>query len=125
MIAPATAFAKILICDNQQDTRAQLRQVLSDAGYHPVITKTLPEVFPLIDSEQPKLLLLGITDSNEQVLHMASYLRHRGIDIPFFFLTSKHDTLSCAYSIAVGAAGYFKKPINKVDLLCRIEEILF
>src|SRR5260221_6659262 len=98
MIAPNIAYKKILVCDNQLETRTHLRQVLMDAGYQPLIAQNMDEVVPLIESENPKLLLLEVTDSNENVVQVASYLRQSGMEIPMFFMTSNHDTLSCDYS---------------------------
>ena len=124
MIAPAIGYTKILVCDNQLETRTHLGQVLMDAGYQPLIAKNMDEVVPLIESENPKLLLLEVTESNENVFQVASYLRQSGMEIPMFFMTSNHDTLSCVYSMVVGAAGYFRKPIDTEELLCRIEDVI-
>lgn len=119
-----TSAAQIIVCDDEHDIRDFLKFFLHQNGYEPLLASDIKEVFHLIDTKQPRLILLDIRMPEQDGFEIAETLRRQGNNIPIIFITA-HDNMFCrVYSPTVGAVGYFTKPLDTDALLHRIEQVL-
>lgn len=114
---------RILVVDDDPHTLRNVRIILSQAGYSPVVTGNPVEVPTLIREERPNLVLLDLvlpgTDGielMEQTPEMAG--------LPVIFLSAYGRDQTVADALKKGASDYLVKPFSPTELVARIEAAL-
>ena len=114
---------RVLAVDDDPQALRYVRDVLTRAGYAPVVTGDPADVPRLMAEHQPHLALLDLllpgTDGIE-LMHEV----HRVADVPVIFLSvyGQDDTVARAFDM--GAADYLVKPFSPTELAARIRAAL-
>ena len=120
---PAQGRVRVLAVDDDPQALRYVRDVLTRAGYAPVVTGDPADVPRLMAEHQPHLALLDLvlpgTDGIE-LMHQV----HRIADVPVVFLSvyGQDDTVARAFDM--GAADYLVKPFSPTELAARIRAAL-
>ena len=116
---------KVFLVDDDVMFEEVIVHLLSDK-YEIILSNSGEEALNKIIKCKPDLILLDIIlpgMDGWQVFHTI-----KGItlinNIPIAFLTSLSEEEGLEHAKQIGAAGYFRKPIEKDDLLTGIEKIL-
>ena len=117
---------RILIVEDQEDNRAILRDLLSQAGYELIEAADGEEGVKLARDEHPDLILMDIQlpviDGYEAMR------RIKGTDglksIPIIAVTSYALSGDEAKARAAGCDGYVTKPFSPRDLLAKVRHYL-
>ena len=117
---------RILIIEDQEDNRAILRDLLSQAGYTLLEATDGVEGVELAQSERPDLILMDI-----QLPVIDGYEATRRIkakpelkSIPIIAVTSYALSGDETKARAVGCDGYVTKPFSPRDLLAKVRAYL-
>jgi two-component system cell cycle response regulator DivK len=117
---------RILIVEDQEDNRAILRDLLSQAGYSLIEAADGEEGVKLAQSERPDLILMDI-----QLPVIDGYEATRRIkgvpdlkSIPIIAVTSYALSGDEAKARAAGCDGYVTKPFSPRDLLAKVRAYL-
>ncbi len=117
---------RILIIEDQEDNRAILRDLLSQAGYELIEAVDGEEGVELAQSERPDLILMDI-----QLPLIDGYEATRRIkakpelkSIPIIAVTSYALSGDEAKARAAGCDGYVTKPFSPRDLLAKVRAYL-
>ena len=117
---------RILIIEDQEDNRAILRDLLSQAGYELIEAADGEEGVKLAQSERPDLILMDI-----QLPVIDGYEATRRIkakpdlkSIPIIAVTSYALSGDEAKARAAGCDGYVTKPFSPRDLLAKVRAYL-
>lgn len=117
---------RILIIEDQEDNRAILRDLLSQAGYALIEAADGEEGVELAQSERPDLILMDI-----QLPLIDGYEATRRIkakpelkSIPIIAVTSYALSGDEAKARAAGCDGYVTKPFSPRDLLAKVRAYL-
>jgi two-component system cell cycle response regulator DivK len=117
---------RILIVEDQEDNRAILRDLLSQAGYALIEAADGEEGVKLAQREQPDLILMDI-----QLPVIDGYEATRRIkgvpelkSIPIIAVTSYALSGDEARARAAGCDGYVTKPFSPRDLLAKVRTYL-
>ena len=114
---------RVLAVDDDPQTLRYVRDVLSSAGYAPIVTGDPGEVLNLVAEEMPQLVLLDLmlpgTDGIElmkEVLEIS--------EVPVIFLSAygREDLIARAFD--GGAEDYVIKPFSPTELAARIRAAL-
>lgn len=113
----------ILVVDDDPQTLIDVREVLSDAGYLPVVTSNPDEMEGLLDEHRPHLVLLDLVlPGTDGIELMARILEHA--DIPVLFLSAYGHDEAIARALEAGAVDYVVKPFSSTELVARIRAAL-
>ena len=97
----------------------QVRNILSAAGYRPVVTAELQEVRRLVAEERPHLILLDMmlpgADGIELMRDLSAVSR-----APVVFLSAYGGDQVIAHALEAGATDYIVKPFFPTELVARI-----
>ncbi len=116
-------MAKIMIIEDDESIRSELKELLQNSGYETVILKDFNNSLNEILSVSPDLLLLDINIPYMNGEVLLQNLRKQS-NIPVIMVTSKNSETDEALSISYGADDYIIKPYNPNILLLRIGAVL-
>ena len=108
--------------DNPQDLR-YVRDVLTKAGYSPVVTGDPADVPRLMAEERPHLVLLDLVLPGSDGIDLMNDIRKRA-DVPVIFLSIYGQDETIARAFDMGATDYVVKPFSPTELTARIRAAL-
>ena len=115
----ATDGDPILVVDDDPQTLRQVRSVLSNAGYAPMVTADPEEALRLMAENRPRLVLLDMmlpgSDGIELMRDMSGIT-----DAPVVFLSAYGGDQMIAQALESGAADYIMKPFSPTELVARV-----
>ena len=119
----ADEHARILAVDDDPQTLRQVRDVLSRAGYEPVVTADPQEAVRLMESERPQLVLLDLVFPDTDGIELMQDILDIS-EVPVIFLTAYGRDLNIERAFDRGAADYMAKPFSPTELTARIRAAL-
>lgn len=114
---------KILIIEDDESVRSELKELLNNAGYDALILEDYTNMLEDILSIHPDLILLDINIPYMNGETLLKTLRKES-DIPVIMVTSKNTEIDEVLSMSYGADDYITKPYNPTILLLRIGAVL-
>jgi len=119
-----TTNPRIVIVDDEPSIRKTIEGVLHDEGYGTVAVGTAHELFNVLESESPLLVLLDIWLPGMDGIETLERLRQLNPSIPVVMM-SGHATIATAMKATkLGAADFIEKPIDLELLLKSIRGAL-
>ena len=115
--------ARILVVDDDPQTLRQVRDVLYEAGYLPLLASLPEEAVALTESNKPQLVLLDAVLSGTDGLELMQDIQAIS-DIPAIFLSAYGRNQSIERALDLGAADYMLKPFSPTELTARIRAAL-
>lgn len=113
----------ILVVDDDRNFRALMRQELQEAGYHVLEAAEGTEAVARAREEMPDLIILDVLMPTISGLDVVSILRgdETTADIPILIIsvTEQHDK-----ALRMGADDYLTKPVDMVEVLGTVREML-
>ncbi len=114
---------RILVVDDDPQTLRLVRDVLSRAGYVPLITGDPRELPRMIRAEEPALVLLDLMlPGTDGVELLESVPELSGL--PVIFISGYRRDETIARVLELGAADYIVKPFSPTELVARIRAVL-
>ena len=117
---------KILIVDDDRDTREMLKLALELEGYEVTEAANGLRLISTLQVDRPDLILLDVMMSWIDGFDLcASVKKNDGFrDIPVIFVSARKSGDDVQRGIQAGAADYFTKPVDIGRLVGRIRELL-
>ena len=112
----------LAVDDDPQDLR-YVRDILTRAGYAPIITGDPAEVPKLMAQEKPHLALLDLVLPGSDGIQLMHDIR-RTADLPVIFVSAYGQDETVARALDMGAADYLVKPFSQTELAARIRAAL-
>lgn len=113
---------KILIIEDDESIRIELRELLKMSSYEPIILINFQNAEDEITKIKPDLILLDINIPYVNGELLLQKIR-KSMDIPIIMVTSKNTEADELLSMMYGADDYITKPYNPNILLFRIANI--
>jgi PAS domain S-box-containing protein len=107
--------AKILIVDDEQLIRLNLRALLEDLGYPVAEAADGREGLDVFDREQPDLVLADLTMPVMGGLSMIAALREKSPETPVVVISGAGSVRDAVASLRVGAWDYVMKPVTNAE----------
>ncbi len=114
----------ILVVEDEPVTRALVEGFLTSAGYHVVAVADGSDALLRLGAARPDLVVADVVMPTVDGLNLMAILGRNGIETPVMLVTGHPDTSLEARSLALGAADYLRKPIQKEVLLARVSRVL-
>ena len=125
---------RILVVDDQEDSRDLTEGALLSAGYSDIVMaesgwQALKILDVGRDTAEPPLvdvMLLDIVMPEMDGVEVCARIRNdqRYTDLPVLMVTSLDDVNSLANAFVAGATDYITKPVNRVELVARVRAAL-
>ena len=114
---------KILIIEDDESVKKELKELLNNAGYEALILEDYDNMLENILKIQPNLILLDINIPSMNGEMLLKNLR-KVSSIPVIMVTSRVGEIDEVLSMSYGADDYITKPYNPTILLLRIGAVL-
>lgn len=114
---------KVIIVDDDRDTRELLQFTLEGQGYEVKLAANGLRLISTLHVDKPDLILLDVMmpgmDGYEVCRRLKADLRTR--EIPVIFLTARSDVEDERHGLELGAVDYITKPFSPVIVLARVK----
>ena len=116
-------MSKIIIIEDTETIREELKTFLMRYGYEVVAPINFENIIHDTLKEQPNLILLDINLPVLDGYYICREIRKKS-DVPIIVVTSRDNEMDELMSMNLGADDFITKPYNTQILLARIESIL-
>ena len=116
---------KIIIVDDDRETREMLKMALELEGYEVSLAANGLRLISTLHVDRPDLILLDVMMSWIDGFELCRAVKKNEEfrDIPVMFISAKKTSADMRTGMAAGAIDYFVKPIDMERLLARIAGI--
>jgi putative two-component system response regulator len=118
--------ARVLCVDDNQMNRELITATLTDAGFHVTVAENGHDAIRAIETEPVDVVLLDLMlpeqDSNETLRLLRA--NPRWAFLPVIVLTSNRNAHLRQQSIVAGADDFINYPLNRLELITRIQSLL-
>jgi Fe-S oxidoreductase len=136
VLGPGEKKKKILVIDDEYDVRAYLTQLFQDFGYETMEAPDANQGMRTVMQEKPDLITLDIIMPKKTGIKFYLELKKdaRFADVPVVMVTGFGEpeyptvdfkTFIYGRKVVPPPEGFIPKPINKVDLLRRVHDVLY
>ena len=117
------SMSKIIIIEDTEKIREELKTFLVRYGYEAVAPTNFENIIQDTLKEEPDLILLDINLPVTDGYYICREIRKTS-DVPIIVVTSRDNEMDELMSMSLGADDFVTKPYNTQILLARIESIL-
>jgi DNA-binding response OmpR family regulator len=117
---------KIIIVDDDRETREMLKMALELEGYEVAQAANGLRLISTLHVDRPDLILLDVMMSWIDGFELCRAVKKNDEfrDIPVIFISAKKTAQDIRTGLAAGAADYFSKPIDMERLLAKIASLI-
>ena len=114
---------RVLVVDDDPQTLRYVRDVLSQAGYAPLVTGDPDGLPSVIRAEKPRLVLLDLMLPGTDGIQLMKRVPELA-DLPVIFISGYGRDETIAKALESGAADYIVKPFSPTELVARVQAAL-
>lgn len=117
---------KILVVEDDANTRRLMEKVLSQAGYEPIPACDGVEALEILDKKHVDLILLDIMMPRMDGYEFTEILRGSEMmrEIPILMVTAKETPADKRKGFIIGTDDYMTKPVDEEEMVLRIAALL-
>jgi len=122
----SAGIATVLIADDNPQILELLEAYLDPLGVRVLTAKDGQATLDAVDNERPDLILLDIMMPRRSGFEVCRMLKDdpRYRDIPIIMVTALNEVADMERARESGADYFLSKPVNKLELLERVQELL-
>lgn len=115
----------ILVVDDEPVNLKVLINHLTFAGYNVITATNGKSAIEIVNNQNVDLILLDVMMPGMSGIDVCKYVReqHSPYELPIIFLTAKSRTEDIVMGIEQGANDYLTKPVNRNELLARVNNL--
>lgn len=115
---------KILVADDDKNTRRLFTALLQTQGYSVVTAENGEEALAMMDKEHIDLVVLDIMMPKMDGYELTQALRESNSSLPILMVSAKQLPVDKQRGFLVGTDDYMTKPVDETELLLRIRALL-
>ncbi|WP_312651846.1 response regulator transcription factor [Aminipila sp.] len=115
---------RVLIVEDDTNTRKLMKAVLSTNGYMTFTASDGLEALGILDTEHIDLIILDVMMPNMDGYELTEELRASGYQLPILMVTAKQMPADKKKGFIVGTDDYMTKPVDEEEMLLRIKALL-
>lgn len=115
---------RILIVEDDKNTRKLMKAVLSTNGYMTFTASDGLKALEVLDLEHIDLIVLDVMMPNMDGYELTEELRDAGYELPILMVTAKQMPADKKKGFIVGTDDYMTKPVDEEEMLLRIKALL-
>ncbi len=114
---------RILVVDDDPQALRYIRDILTAAGYSPIVTDNPQELSRIIRMEKPELVLLDLVFPGVDGIKLMESVPELADHLVIFLSAYRRDE-TIARALEIGAVDYIVKPFSPTELTARIRSAL-
>lgn len=103
---------RLLVVDDKEGFREQLRQVFIDEGYEVITVASGEEAIAALESFSPDIVIADVVLPNGDVFSMLENVREHGLHCPIIVITAYGSQESAVQALRLGAYDFVTKPFD-------------
>jgi len=115
---------RILVVDDDRNTRLFMSALLSDAGYTVLLAEDGVRALEVMDKEHVDLIILDIMMPNMDGYELTGALRASNENLPILMVSARQLPEDKRHGFLVGTDDYMTKPVDDEELLLRVKALL-
>ena len=115
---------KILIAEDDADTREALTEVLTMEGFTVAAAADGNEALRLFRESRPDFVCLDVMMPGANGYEVCRQIRRQDEKVPILFLTAKAEEIDKVLGLELGADDYMSKPFGVREVIARIRAII-
>jgi DNA-binding response OmpR family regulator len=115
---------KILVAEDDRDTREGLREVFSSEGYEVVLAADGNEALRQFRTCRPDLICLDIMMPGKSGYDACRAIRKEDGEVPILFLSAKSEEIDKVLGLELGGDDYVVKPFGVREVAARVKALL-
>ncbi len=115
---------RILVVEDDEDMRENLRRILVGAGYEVHLARNGAEAITVLETHPCHLVLTDLVMPKMGGLDLLEEIRRNEQNLPVVFLTAFGDRTTMIKAMEKGAVDFLTKPFRAASLLGIIQRIL-
>lgn len=115
---------KILVVDDSAFARSTLKEVLERAGYEVREASNGYEALEMIPSYKPDLVTFDLLMPDMQGNELLANLQQMIAETPKLVVSADIQMITRKELLDAGASGFLNKPVNEVELLAKVADLL-
>ena len=115
---------KILVVEDDQNTRKLMCAVLRNNGFETFQAGDGVEALELMDKQHVDLVILDLMMPNMDGFELTKQLRLSWKNLPILMVTAKHELKDKREGFLVGTDDYMTKPVDEQEMVLRIKALL-
>ncbi len=114
---------KVLIAEDDANTRAGLEEILRDEGYETIGAADGAEAIRRFLDESPDFVCLDIMMPEVSGYDVCRRIRRTNTEVPVIFISAKSEEIDRVLGLELGADDYIMKPFGVREVLARIRAV--
>ncbi len=114
---------KVLVAEDDRNTREALVEILSAEGYEVVAAEDGTRALQLFAAERPQLVLLDVMMPGESGYDVCRRIRRENASVPVIFVSAKGEEIDKVLGLELGADDFVVKPFGVQEVLARIRAV--
>jgi len=115
---------RILVVEDDPNTRKLMEDVLVDEKYTPVLAKDAQEALDILDHQHIDLMITDIMMPGMDGYALTEQLREAKYDLPILMVTARETIKDKRRGFIVGTDDYMVKPVDEEELVLRVKALL-
>uniref|UniRef100_B8HRC6 Response regulator receiver protein n=1 Tax=Cyanothece sp. (strain PCC 7425 / ATCC 29141) TaxID=395961 RepID=B8HRC6_CYAP4 len=109
---------KILIADDDDDSRLMLKFILENEGWQVVEARDGKEALEMVWAEQPQVLILDNRMPELTGTEVYQCIQAQGLSLPVILATAYAELKE--FALSLGISYFISKPFDMAELLCKV-----
>lgn len=114
---------KVLIAEDDPNTRDGLREILQEEGYEVITAPDGAEALTIFESAKPEVLCLDVMMPNVDGYEVCRRIRRRNDQVAILFITAKSEEIDAVLGLELGADDFIQKPFGIKEVVARIRAV--
>lgn len=114
---------KILVVEDDKNTRDGLVEIFSKEGYETLSADNGEKALSAFKMEKPDIICLDIMMPNINGYDVCREIRKSNTDIPILFISAKSEEIDKVLGLELGADDYIIKPFGVKEVVARIRAV--
>jgi DNA-binding response OmpR family regulator len=116
---------KVVIVDDDRETREALQEALEEHGYTVVLAQSGLRLISYLHVDRPDVILLDVMLSWIDGFELCRAIKRNPEfrNIPVCFISGRSSEADVQQGMACGAAAYFVKPLDLEDLIAQVDAL--
>ncbi len=114
---------KILIAEDDANTREGLRGILADEGYEVLTAPNGAEALSVFQAETPQVVCLDVMMPRMDGYEVCRRIRKNDDEVAILFITAKSEEIDAVLGLELGADDFIQKPFGVKEVVARIRAV--
>ena len=114
---------RVLIVEDQPDTRHMVEEALRDAAFTVDAARDMESALARLGVSEYDAVILDWMLPDGSGIDLCRRIRREGLDVPVLFLTAKGDVADRVAGLNAGGDDYLRKPFAVAELIARLRAL--